>query len=141
MPGLLSKKQGREEQKIFGHINASAPSLKEFKEWLEPQAAKGGMSTTCRDHAATAKELLGKCDELGVDDQNVTQEAKDDIRKVIRRHERSAKRKAVPPWSVPTEGLILSPSPGYYSVRDQERRGVGCLGINPAKFRLCWQLL
>ena len=99
------------------------------------------MSATCRDHTATAKELLETCDELGVDDQNVRQEAKDDIRKVIRRLKRSAKRKAVPPWSVPTEVLILTLSPGHNSVRDQERRGIGCLEINPAKFRLCWQLL
>ena len=76
-----------------------------------------------------------------MDDQNVRQEAKDDTRKVIRRLKRSAKRKAVPPWSVPTEVLILSLSPGYYSVRDQERRGIGCPEIDPAEFRLCWQLL
>ena len=99
------------------------------------------MGATCRDYTATAKELLETYDELGVDDQNGSQDAKDDIRKVIRRLERSAKRKAVPPWSVATEVLILSLSPGYYSVRDQGRRGIGCPEINPAKFRLCWQLL
>ena len=81
---------------------------------------------------ATEKELLETYDEL-----NVRQGAKDDIRKVIRRVKRSANRKAVPPWSVPTEVLILSLSPGYHSVRDR----VGCPEINPAEFRLCWQLL
>ena len=76
-----------------------------------------------------------------MDDQNFRQQAKDDIRKVIRRLERSAKRKAVLPWSVPTKVLILSLSSGYRSVHDQERRGIGCPENNPAKFRLCWQLL
>ena len=92
----VQKRQGCEEQKIRAH-NASAPSLKEFKEWLESPAAKGGMSATCRDCTATAEGLLETYDELGVDDQNVGQEAKDDIRKVIRRLERSARRIAVPP--------------------------------------------
>ena len=69
------------------------------------------MSATCRDYTATAKELPETYDELGVDDQNVGQEARDDIRKVIRRLKRSAKRKAVPPWSVPSRFLqVTTPS-------------------------------
>ena len=80
-------------------------------------------------------------EEFGVDDQNVRQEAKDDSRKVIRRLKKSTKRKSVPSWSAPTEVLIMSLSAGYYSVRDQERRGVGCPEFHHAKFRLCWQLL
>ena len=70
-----------------------------------------------------------------------TVDRKRDIGKASRRLERSAKRKAVPVWSVPTEVLILSLSPGYYSVRDQERRGIGCTEIHPANFRLRWQRL
>ena len=54
------------------------------------------MGATCRDCTATAKELLETYDELGMDDQNGSQVAKDDIRKVIRRLERSAKRKSCP---------------------------------------------
>ena len=116
-------------------------SLKEFKERLESPAAKGGSGATCRDHTSTAEELLETFDVLGVDDLKSPPEAKDDIRNVIRRLTRSAKRKAVPPRSVPTEVLIMALSLGCCSFRDQERRGIGCPEINPAKFRLCWQML
>ena len=93
----------------------------------------GGMSATCRDHTATAEELLVTYDELGVDYQNVRQEAKDDIRKVVRRLERSAKRKAGPTAEcadrsadpVAFSMFLLRPSPG------KKRHWLS------AKFRLC----
>ena len=54
---------------------------------------------------------------------------------------REVGEEAVPPWSVPTEVLIMALFPGCNSVRDQERRGIGCPEINAAMFRLCGQLL
>ena len=62
----LSRRGKGAKNRKFGHIYASVPSLKEFKEWLESPAA-------------TAKELLETYDELGVDDQNVRQDSKDEI--------------------------------------------------------------
>ena len=45
---------------------------------------------------------------------------------------------------MPTEVLVLSLSPGYQSVRDQERRGIGSIlqnSVCAGNCCLCWQLL
>ena len=58
-------------------------------------------------------------DELVFDDENVCREGKDDIKKVVRRLKKSAKR------------------PRYESVRDQERTGLDCPELKAARYRLC----
>ena len=51
------------------------------------------MSATCQDYAVAAAESMETFKELGFDDGNVRREAKDDIKRVVRRLKKSAKRK------------------------------------------------
>ena len=137
MLGLVSKRQVYEEPKVRAQKRVY-PVAEHFQVWLETHAAKGGMSASCRHYTVMAAELVETYEELGFDDENVRREAKGDITRVARRRKMSANRECVPTWSVPTE-VLMSRSPGSFSVRYQERRGVGCLEIKAAKYRLFWQ--
>ena len=88
-----------------------------------------------------AAELVESYEEFRFNDENVRREAKYDIKWVVRRLKMLAKRTSVPSWRVPTGVLIMSPSPGCYFVREQERRGLGCPEIQAARYRLWWQFL
>ena len=88
----LSRRGTGAKSRRVGRTSARAPSLKDFQEWLETLAAKGGMSVTCWDCTVTAAELVETYEGLGFESENVRREAKDDIKRVVRRLKRSQLR-------------------------------------------------